>query len=148
MCLWRRLGFSLQLADTSLAETYMTFLDRYITTGVPGTLTGANITSLTQVLSQTPSADKTSVMYAYIDFETLFAAAGDMTIEITVGGFVVGGNVSGLYPYSNDGDIRLITKEFIIRATETVVIDVQSPNANDTSVDVTAYLVDRDPLHY
>lgn len=103
-----------------------------------------NITSAITVLTDTPDATGVRVCHAAVFLgdgtKDLDGTGGDFEITITIGGASWGG---GPDVTTVGTEVRAViqTEEFIVPAGAEVVVKVLSPNAGDTDVDVTAYLM-------
>lgn len=104
-----------------------------------------NITSTTTVLTHTPSATDHMVCMGYIALgdgtKNLDGTGGAFLLTITVGGQTVQPAAQSI-TFGTEVRSAVWTTPFPVPANAEVVLRVQSPNAADTDVDVTAYLYD------
>lgn len=108
-----------------------------------------NLASGATVLSATPDASNPRVCQALIYLgdgtKNLTSSGGAFSVTITIGGQTWMG---GARSYVLGTAVRacLVTDQFPVPANAAVTIAITSPNAGDTDVDCTAYLMAEEPV--
>lgn len=104
-----------------------------------------NLTTYVTVLTHTPSASAHAWCQAVIKLgdgvKDLDGTGGAFLVKITVGSQTVQPSPQSV-TFGTEVRSILVTVPFMVPANDAVVIQVQSPNAADTDVDVTAALYD------
>lgn len=108
-----------------------------------------NLAAGATVLSATPDASNPRVCFAIIKLgdgtKNLDGTGGTFTVTVTIGGnSLLGGGES--YTLGTAVRSALQTAPFCVPAGQAVTIAITSPNAADTDVDCTAYLMADEPL--
>jgi hypothetical protein len=104
-----------------------------------------DLTTYVTCLTHTPDASKHTYCQAVIKLgdgtKNLDGSGGDFLVKVTVGGQTVQPSPFTV-TFSTDVRAVFFTMPFMVPANNEVVVQVQSPNAGDSDVDVTADLYD------
>ena len=104
-----------------------------------------DLTTLVTVLTDTPDASNATICQGYIKLGdgsyNLDGSGGDFQLVITVGGQTIQPSPQ-VVTFGTEVRSAIWTSQFPVPANEEVILRVLSPNADDTDVDVTAYLYD------
>lgn len=105
-----------------------------------------NLTSQVTVLTHTPSATSWKLCQALVMLgdgaKNLDGTGGDFEMEIIVGGNTIQPGPQVITAGASDTRMAFQSVPFLVPPGTEVLIKAKSPNAGDTDVDVTAYLVD------
>lgn len=147
------LGDGLEIAGAKLSDVQVDIgRDKKIAVGTVNTgqqvLDAENadldITSSVAVLTHTPDPTGARVCHAAIFLgdgtKDLDASGGNFEVSITIDGVLWGGSAD-ISTVGTEARVVIQTNEFIVPATQEVIVKVLSPNAADTDVDVTCYLL-------
>ena len=109
-----------------------------------------DISSIKTILTDTPDASNDMLCQAYIVLgsaaDPLDGTGGAFEFVMTIGGQAIQPSPQ-IAIFGTEVRASIWTSQFLVPTGEVVIIQVTSPNAADTTVDVTAYLYDVFPVN-
>ena len=109
-----------------------------------------DISSIKTILTDTPDASNDMLCQAYIVLgsaaDPLDGTGGAFEFVMTIGGQTVQPSPQ-IAIFGTEVRASIWTSQFLVPTGEAVIIQVTSPNAADTTIDVTAYLYDVFPVN-